>query len=104
MVATSESETLKIGYGTSDYAKMRPMAFNNPIYVDIDGHGFQANGDTLGFELPAVGINADNARDQLVRAGLMKPEMKPQEPKDELKKDEPKKEEAKPATPGKPAK
>ena len=103
VVATSESETLKIGYGTSDYAKMRPMAYNNPIYVDIDGHGFQANGDTLGFELPAMGINADKAREQLVRAGLMKPEPKPQEPKDGAKKDESKKEEVKPATPTKPA-
>ena len=95
VVATSESETLKIGYGTSDYAKMRPMAYNNPIYVDIDGHGFQANGDTLGFELPVMGINADKARDQLVRAGLMKPEPKPEEPK---------KEEVKPATPLNPTK
>lgn len=90
VVATSESETLKIGYGTSDYAKIRPMAYNNPIFVDIDGHGFQANGDTLGFELPVMGINADKARAQLVRAGLMK--------------DEPKKEEVKPATPVKPDK
>ena len=95
VVATCESETLKTAYGTSDYAKMRPMAFNNPIYVDIDGHGFQANGDTLGFEIPVVGINADKAREQLVRAGLMKPELKPEEPKTG---------EVKPATPEKPVK
>lgn len=88
VVATSESDTLKTGYGTSDYAKMRPMAYNNPIYVDIDGHGFQPNGDTLGFEIPAMGLNADKAREKLVRAGLMK--------------EEPKKEEVKPATPVKP--
>ncbi len=76
VVATSESETLKVAYGTSDYAKMRPMAFNNPIYVDIDGHGFRANGDTLGFELPPGSLNADKARAQLERAGLLKTEFK----------------------------
>jgi hypothetical protein len=27
---------------------MRPVAFTNPIYVDVDGKGFQPNGDTLG--------------------------------------------------------
>ena len=95
VVATSESETLKTAYGTSDYAKMRPMAFNNPIYVDIDGHGFQANGDTLGFEIPVVGVNADKAREQLVRAGLMQPEPNPQELKTG---------EGKPATPVEPQK
>lgn len=94
VVATSETETLKTGYGTSDYAKMRPMAYNNPIYVDVDGHGFQPNGDTLGFDLPAMGINADRARDQLIRAGVMKPEPASQTLG---------KEEVKPATPVKPA-
>ncbi len=79
VVATSESETMKKGFGTSDYAKMRPMAYNNPIYVDIDGNGFQPNGDTLGFELPVVGVSADRAREQLIRAGLME-DIKPAQP------------------------
>lgn len=77
VVATSETESLKTGYGTSDWGRMRPMAYNNPIYVDIDGHGFQPNGDTLGFELPAGSLNADQARAQLIRAGLMQPEPPP---------------------------
>ena len=28
-----------------------PLAFTNPIYVDIDGKGFQPNGDSLGHPL-----------------------------------------------------
>lgn len=81
VVATNENATLKTGYGTSDYAKMRPMAYNNPIYVDIDGHGFQPNGDTLGYEIPAMGISADQARERLVRGGVLKDEPQPQAPK-----------------------
>ncbi len=77
VVAASEAETLKTGYGTSDWGKMRPMAYNNPIYVDIDGHGFQPNGDTLGFDLPTGSLNADKAREQLIRGGMMKPDPQP---------------------------
>ena len=73
VVATSESETLATGYGTSDWGKMRPMAYNNPIYVDVDGHGFQPNHDTLGFDLPTMGVSADKAREALTRAGMMEP-------------------------------
>ncbi|HUG90913.1 MAG TPA: CehA/McbA family metallohydrolase [Planctomycetaceae bacterium] len=29
-----------------------PAALSNPIYVDVDGNGFQPNGDTLGHPLP----------------------------------------------------
>lgn len=77
VVAIDEDGDQKIGYGTSDYAKMRPCAYNNPIYVDADGHGFTPNGDMLGFDLPVGGMNADKAKAQLVRAGLMKEEAKP---------------------------
>jgi hypothetical protein len=30
---------------------MHPLAFTNPIYVDVDHNGFKANGDTLGHPL-----------------------------------------------------
>ena len=53
---------MKTGFGTSDYAKMRPCAYNNPIYVDVDGGGFKSNGDTLDYDLPAMGVTADRAR------------------------------------------
>lgn len=74
VVAIDEDGDEKVGFGTSDYAKMRPCAYNNPIYVDADGNGFKPNGDTLGFDLPVGGMNADKAKAQLIRAGLMKEE------------------------------
>ena len=48
VVATSDDATLATGYGQSWQAKMHPMAYNNPIFVDIDHNGWQPNGDTLG--------------------------------------------------------
>jgi len=73
VVVLDEDGNSAIGFGTSDYAKMRPCAYNNPIYVDVDGSGFKPNGDTLGFELPGVGTKLEKAREQLQRAGLDKP-------------------------------
>ncbi len=68
VVALDENGDMKTGFGTSDYARMRPCAYHNPIYVDIDGGGFTPNGDTLGFDLPAMGITADQAKALLDRA------------------------------------
>ena len=62
VVAIDEDGNSKVGFGTSDYAKMRPCAYNNPIYVDADGGGFKPNGDTLGYDLPTMGMTADKAR------------------------------------------
>jgi len=69
VVAMGEGSTLVGGYGTSSQGKMSPCAYNNPIYVDIDGNGFKANGDTLGYELPVSGISADRAKELLIRGG-----------------------------------
>ncbi len=74
VVAIDENGNEATCFGTSDYAKMRPCAYNNPIYVDADGHGFKPNGDTLGFELPTMGITADKAKEKLIKAGLMQEE------------------------------
>ena len=52
VVAMGEGSDLKTGYGTSDQAGMQPCAYHNPIFIDVDGDGFRANGDTLGFPLP----------------------------------------------------
>ncbi len=38
-----------------DFGKLMPIAVSNPIYVDVDGGGFRANGDTLGSPLPVKG-------------------------------------------------
>lgn len=72
VVAIDEDGDQKIGYGTSDYAKVRPCAYNNPIYVDANGNGFTPNGDNLGFELPTGGLKVDAAKEKLMRAGLIK--------------------------------
>ena len=74
VVAIDEDGHQAIGYGTSDYAIMRPCAYNNPIYVDADGNGFKPNYDTLGFDLPVGRQTADKAKAQLVKAGLMQAE------------------------------
>ena len=72
VVAIDEDGDQKTCYGTSDYARMRPCAYNNPIYVDADGSGFKPNGDTLGFDLPTGGLKVDAAKEKLMRAGLLK--------------------------------
>lgn len=65
VVALSENGNLLTGYGTSDQAKLRPMAYHAPIYVDVDGNGFKANGDTLGYELPVAKMTVDKVREKL---------------------------------------
>ena len=34
------------------WGDFHPTAISNPIFVDVDGGGFKANGDTLGHPLP----------------------------------------------------
>ena len=52
VVACGENSTLQLGFGSSEQASIHPCAYNNPIYVDVDGGGFQPNYDTLGYDLP----------------------------------------------------
>ncbi len=35
-----------------EWGKQKPTAISNPIFIDVDGNGFQANKDTLGRPLP----------------------------------------------------
>jgi hypothetical protein len=51
VVAAGEGLDLSKGWGRSPVSRMQPIAYTNPIYVDVDGNGFQANRDTLGFPL-----------------------------------------------------
>jgi len=62
VVAIGEHSDLSRGYGTSDQAKTHPVAYHNPIFVDVDGHGFTPNGDTLGFPLPTAKVGVEEAR------------------------------------------
>lgn len=83
VVATHETMTLKTGYGSSDQSSLHPMAYHAPFYVDVDGDGFKANGDTLGFDLPVMKMTVDQVRKNL---GLPVPEeekAKPAKPKNE---------------------
>jgi len=62
VVTMHETMGMETGFGTSTYAKMHPCAYNNPIYVDVDGSGFKPNGDTLDYDLPTMGVTADKAK------------------------------------------
>ena len=70
VVAYGSESDLKIGYGSSGQAGIRPCAYNNPIFVDLDGNGFTPNGDTLGFPLPTGRISVENAKKLLTQAGV----------------------------------
>ena len=70
VVACSEHRDLHIGYGTSAQSKVRPFAYHNPIFVDVDGHGFTPNGDTLGWPLPVKKISVEEAKKMLKERGL----------------------------------
>ena len=65
VVAVGENHDLKTGFGSSHQANLQPIAYNNPIFVDVDGGGFQPNGDTLGFELPVAGRKVDVVKGKL---------------------------------------
>lgn len=62
VVAYGEDFDLSTGYGTSDQASIHPCAYNNPIFVDADGGGFEPNGDTLGYSLPVRNLTIDQVR------------------------------------------
>ena len=51
VVAIGEKSNIEQGWGLNPYGEMHPVAYTNPIYVDVDRNGFQANGDTLGHPL-----------------------------------------------------
>ncbi len=58
VVAIGESSDLEQGWGLDPNGQMHPVAYTNPIFVDVDRDGFEANGDTLGHPLmtsPAEG-------------------------------------------------
>ena len=47
VVAMGESHTLKTGFGESRQAKLKPCAYNNPIFVDVDGGGRKSGNCSL---------------------------------------------------------
>lgn len=51
VVAIGEGSDIQLGWGLNPYGEMHPVAYTNPIFVDVDRDGFDANGDTLGHPL-----------------------------------------------------
>ena len=51
VVAIGEGSNIEQGWGLNPYGEMHPVAYTNPIFVDVDRDGFEANGDTLGHPL-----------------------------------------------------
>ncbi len=62
VVACAEKSTLQTGYGSSSQAAMRPLAYHNPLFVDVDGNGFQPNHDALGFAHTGKRVSLEEAR------------------------------------------
>lgn len=88
VVAAGENFDLKIGYGTSAQAKLKPIAYHNPIWCDVDGGGFKPNGDTLGWPLTTK-VSLEEARAALERHAAAKAATAPptsSEPKAKAKK------------------
>ncbi len=51
VVAVGEQSNLQKGWGRDPKSNMHPIAYTNPIFVDIDRNGWQPGGDTLGHPL-----------------------------------------------------
>jgi hypothetical protein len=67
VVACSEHTDLQTGYGSSSQSANRPLAYNNPLYVDVDGNGFQPNGDPLGFTHSGKKVTVEDAKQFLAQ-------------------------------------
>ena len=65
VVAYGENHDLKKGFGTSPQSNNKPCAYNNPIFIDIDGNGFKPNGDNLGWALPVKGTTLETIKKRL---------------------------------------
>ena len=65
VVACSETSDLSKGFGTSDQASIKPCAYHNPIFVDVDGGGFTPNGDRLDWPLPVKRMSVQDVKDLL---------------------------------------
>jgi hypothetical protein len=70
VVACSEHSDLQTGFGSSSQSANRPLAYNNPIFVDVDGNGFHPNGDMLGFPQSGKKITLEEAKQFLAQRKL----------------------------------
>jgi hypothetical protein len=65
VIAIGENHDLKTCFGSSPQSKLKPIAYNNPIYADIDENGWQPNKDTLGFDLPVANLTVERVTELL---------------------------------------
>lgn len=65
VVAIGEHSDLRIGFGSTPAGRWQPLAYHNPIYVDVDGNGWSPNGDLLGWDLPVRRLDPEEVRDLL---------------------------------------
>lgn len=55
LIVATIGEGWSLGRVTGEeQGKLAPVAVINPIFVDVDGNGFQANGDDVDRPLPVV--------------------------------------------------
>lgn len=52
IVVVTGHRTEQLGDVAGPMGSQHPAALTNPVFVDVDGNGFKANGDTLGHPLP----------------------------------------------------
>jgi len=62
VVAYGENFTLQTGYGTSPQASIHPIAYHNPIWVDVDGRGYTHNDDPLDFPATGQKVSLEDAK------------------------------------------
>lgn len=62
VVAVGEKFDLSTGYGTSPQSRLKPFAYHNPIFVDVDGSGFTPDGDLLDWPLPVKKLTVEEVR------------------------------------------
>jgi len=58
LVVVAGHRTQQLGDVAGPQGSQYPAALTNPVFVDVDGNGFQANKDTLGFPLPVKFVAA----------------------------------------------
>jgi len=61
VMAAGMQGDLRAAFGSSAQSVLKPMAWHNPVYVDCDGNGWKASGDTLGYEIPHGRLTVDEA-------------------------------------------
>lgn len=62
VIVVTGGENTKLGRVLGPFwGEFQPAALSNPVFVDVDGGGFRANGDTLGHPLP-VRYDPDRSR------------------------------------------